>query len=275
LVINSDMHLYFKTLDGKRNELEVDPAFNIGQLKSALLRELNLNVQRLVFNGRILEDSKLITEYTLKDEDTVIVMVNAARAPEPVAVAADQEDEEEEEDEEADAIFEANLKGLVDMGFDARLSARALSVSEGDAARAIQMLISGEVGQPGAGEEEDRENPLAFLLASPEFLQIRQQLVDSPGSISNFLQQLSTANPELLGMIETYYDDFLRLIGSGQDEEEQGGAGDTVDLTETELAAVRNLASLGFSMQDALEAYLSCDKNEEMAANLLFSNYQG
>jgi UV excision repair protein RAD23 len=270
LVINSDMHLYFKTLDGKRHELEVDPEFNIGQLKSALLRELNLNAQRLVFNGRILEDSKLVTEYSIKDEDTVIVMVNAARAPEPVAVAA----EEEEEDEEADAIYEANLKGLVDMGFDARLSARALTVSEGDAARAIQLLISGEVGQPAAGEEEDRENPLAFLLSSPEFLQIRQQLVDSPGSISNFLQQLSTANPELLGMIETYYDDFLRLIGSGADEEEQGG-GDTVDLTETEIAAVRNLASLGFSMQDALEAYLSCDKNEEMAANLLFSNYQG
>ena len=45
-----------------------------------------------------------------------------------------------------------------------------------------------------------------------------------------------------------------------------------VELTADEAAAVRRLMDLGFSQQQALEAYLSCDKNEEMAANFLFSD---
>jgi hypothetical protein len=46
-----------------------------------------------------------------------------------------------------------------------------------------------------------------------------------------------------------------------------------IQLTETEAAAVENLASLGFDPREALEAYLGCDKNEMQAANLLFENY--
>jgi UV excision repair protein RAD23 len=44
-------------------------------------------------------------------------------------------------------------------------------------------------------------------------------------------------------------------------------------MSREEVDAVKNLASLGFSEDDALEAYLSCDKNEAMAASLLFESY--
>jgi UV excision repair protein RAD23 len=37
-----------------------------------------------------------------------------------------------------------------------------------------------------------------------------------------------------------------------------------------ELAAIERLTQLGFSKNRAAEAYFSCDKNEEMAANFLF-----
>lgn len=270
------MHLNFKTLDGKRHQLEIEASASISELKAALLSSLNLNVQRLVYNGRILEDAKAISEYNLKPEDTIIVMVNPVRPPPVVAPAPAEEEGEEEEEEEAemDPVFEANLKGLVDMGFSIRLAARALSLGENDPARAIQLLTSGELGEDAPeAQEEGRENPLAFLLASPEFLQIRQQLLSNPNSITSFLQQLQTANPELHRMIQRNYEDFLGLLGieAAEGEGEQGGT--TVDLTEAEINSVKNLASLGFSMQDALEAYLSCDKNDEMAANLLFSNY--
>jgi UV excision repair protein RAD23 len=42
-------------------------------------------------------------------------------------------------------------------------------------------------------------------------------------------------------------------------------------VTAEEKAAIENLASLGFSMQMAAQAYMACDKNEELAANFLFN----
>lgn len=44
----------------------------------------------------------------------------------------------------------------------------------------------------------------------------------------------------------------------------------TVELTEAENTAVERLAGLGFSQEQALEAYLACDRKEELAANMLF-----
>ena len=55
----------------------------------------------------------------------------------------------------------------------------------------------------------------------------------------------------------------------------QGGGGGippgatVVRLTADENAAVERLSSMGFDRNRVLEAFLACDKNEEMAANYL------
>merc|ERR1712194_251305 len=43
-------------------------------------------------------------------------------------------------------------------------------------------------------------------------------------------------------------------------------------LTEEEMAAVNRLADMGFDRTEAAQAYLACDKNEALAANLLMDS---
>ena len=47
------------------------------------------------------------------------------------------------------------------------------------------------------------------------------------------------------------------------------GGAQVLRLSEEEMAAVDRLTEMGFDRADAAQAFLACDKNEALAANLL------
>merc|ERR1719168_228684 len=50
-----------------------------------------------------------------------------------------------------------------------------------------------------------------------------------------------------------------------------GGGRGVIQVTQEEKAAIDRLKAMGFPEHAAVEAYMVCDKNEELAANYLFN----
>jgi UV excision repair protein RAD23 len=88
-----------------------------------------------------------------------------------------------------------------------------------------------------------------------------------------------------LGMNPHQLDELLQMVGQMPPQQLQqmmaqggmggmGGQGEppppgTSQLTQEEADAVERLASMGFDKSEAVQAFLACDKNEMLAANLL------
>merc|ERR1719230_2116463 len=68
-------------------------------------------------------------------------------------------------------------------------------------------------------------------------------------------------------------------LGGGGGPGGPGGAmppgANVVHLSQEEAAAIDRLVGMGFDKDDAVQAFLACDKNEMMAANLLMDDFSG
>lgn len=127
----------------------------------------------------------------------------------------------------------------------------------------------------GAGAGGDPTQALQLLMALPpaQRNQAAQAMGISPDQLNSLTQLLNTMPA----------DQLQRLMGAmGGPGGAMGGpggpggvppGGNIVRLTEEEMTSVTRLTELGFDQQDALAAYLACDKNEALAANLLLEGW--
>ena len=133
---------------------------------------------------------------------------------------------------------------------------------------------------------------LDFLRDNPQFQAIRVMVQSNPQILQPMLTELQRQNPQLHQLINSNQEEFLALLrepapadalqnlaaGLGGMEGMEGmeglagGGGHQIQITEEEKAAIDRLVALGFEFERALEAFIACDKNEEMAANYLFDN---
>merc|ERR1719326_2147214 len=102
-------------------------------------------------------------------------------------------------------------------------------------------------------------------------------LLNNP-ELAPILQQLAASNPEMLQAIQQNPEQIMPMLMAmaaegGMDMEGMEGMGaPQVDLTPDEQSAVERICALGFDQNAALQAYLACDKNENLAANFLFEH---
>ncbi|KAL0380324.1 UNVERIFIED_CONTAM: Ubiquitin receptor b [Sesamum angustifolium] len=120
---------------------------------------------------------------------------------------------------------------------------------------------------------------LDFLRNNQQFQALRSLVQANPQILQPMLQELGKQNPSLLRLIQENHQEFLQLINEPVD----GSEGDIFDQAEQEMPhavsvtpaeqeAIERMEAMGFDRALVIEAFLACDRNEELAVNYLLEN---
>ncbi|CAI0548854.1 unnamed protein product [Linum tenue] len=128
---------------------------------------------------------------------------------------------------------------------------------------------------PGAGAGGGLAS-LDFLRNNQQFQALRSMVQSNPQILQPMLQELGKQNPNLLRMIQEHHAEFLQLINEPQDGSEEYvlwlPANRVHCLLITTEFRVLQLEAMGFDRPLVIEAFLACDRNEELAANYLLEH---
>jgi len=151
-------------------------------------------------------------------------------------------------------------------------SSPAPAPSSGTSSSPAPAPAGGEGGMPGMLEGITHPAQMAQMIQnmSPdELTQMAQMMGLSPDQLRTTAQMLGQIPPEQL---QQYMMQAMQGGGGGSPGGGLMGGPQVLRLTEEEMAAVDRLTEMGFDRTEAAQAFLACDKNEALAANLLMDS---
>ncbi|XP_050433215.1 UV excision repair protein RAD23 homolog B [Adelges cooleyi] len=203
--------------------------------------------------------------------------------------------------------YEKIVQNIMDMGYERTQVEVALRASFNNPDRAVEYLITGipedlqadpainqsmsnllnedtgsSTGSSQGSIPTPPNDPLAFLRNQPTFQQMRTVVQQNPELLNSVLQQIGQTNPALLQMISNNQEAFVRMLnepaeGASASSSAPAAAarsptgGYEVAISTQDKEAIDRLKALGFPEHQVVQAYFACEKNENMAANLLLT----
>jgi len=318
------MKLIIKNLKQVPHNVEVaNEKVTIKELKLEIekVHGFDANHLKLLFNGVVLDDTKTLENYGIKDEFVIIMMNTKAK---PKNTSNEQQTEQTKPQTTPETKTETKteqnpnpqqttqpsqqqnyteqINNLVDMGFVRSEAEAAIKAARGDTNLAIEFLYN---GIPENLPPETPQN-IPVSSSSSEALQkvastIKIICSQNPNALQTILMNIEQTNPQLMNNIKEHEEEFKNLLqspvtqadlqnfqqfqnslsglgmgglnlGGGQRGQRQQG-GIQIPLSKEEFEAVKRLKDIGnFSDIEAVQAYIACDKNEELAANFLLES---
>lgn len=253
------MQLTIREMKGPQIQVELGNSSSILCLKQLIQQELGHapSQQKLVFKGKILEDSKLLSEYSIPHSTTLVLVMSKPASPPPAvysenSVSSDNELPLSSSSESPEAGLSRSETLLTEIGYSLATVQAALAQCSGSYGAALVLLLTTSLPL----------NSFSSLLAEPQFLEVLSRLREDPEDLQGILSRVQETNLGLYQRIQMHHEEFLGLVRPPPREE----------LTGDEEEEVRELMTLGFSAQDALEAYLGCNRDKALAASFLFDN---
>ena len=244
---------------GSEREASIQNIMEMGYERSQVEAAL-----RAAFNNPHRAVEYLLTGIPESLQQRVQPQAAAPQAPAPVEESTNNDndnDDDEDDDMEDDTTHGENL-------FEAAAAA-ANTDDRGGREGAGSGGAGGDLGLPD-------EAQMGLL---------RSALQNNPELISPLLERIAAASPQAAALIQQDPELFLRTyLNLGDDDFEdgegalEGGAdeeGDEpgtirIEITEQDENAIVRLCELGFDRDLVLQVYMACDKNEEVAADILF-----
>ena len=228
-----------------------------------------LDTLKLVWTDqRVLEDSETLTAIGLPERPVVIVVGKKPKqekapavhpsTPKPASDTPTGLSEAPPTPASEPAPPEAAVQQLMAMGFTHDQVVQALRSASNNIDRAIEYLLSGAASAPGTAETAplgQEQNPVAAPPSTP---------APAPASTP---APPAAPGPDPASALANVLQDLLR---SGA--QPPAAPASPAQLPTAEKATVDSLTELGFPFPVALEAFLLCDKNHELAANYLFEH---
>jgi len=222
-----------KTLKQEVHNLDVNIDITIGDLKQELSQfGFNASEIKLIFKGRILEDSNTLATYNYNPESKDFIVIMAAKKQVELPKATVQppshevhDDTNNDNDEYEDIEDEnPNLNQNSNQNIANMLSQNP------------NVLLSLFAQHPEMSQLMNQyPNEIQQLISNPNFM----QTVMSMGSQGAFGD-----NPNVL----------------------------QINITEDERADINELMSLGFTENEVIQVYFACNKNKEQSAAMLFED---
>lgn len=277
------MLITLKTLQQDTFTVEIDPTQTVKTFKEEIEKtkgdEFPAQHMKLMYAGKFLTDDKRICDYNLEEKKFVIVFVKQAK----VSLVRDCDEVEDNEQNLSNSAnisrpfitirrrsSEDNIRAhvsngdrehmvqqLTDMGYVREEVELALRASYYNPDRAVEYLITGNIPSSASSNDSDTED--GRLGSSPENH-------DAPRARLCHLLPLSPRRPTQ-GQI-------IQMLNDRPPAAAIVAAATACLRTPEDQEAIERLRQLGFPESQAIEAYFACERNENSAADFLFSqNY--
>uniref|UniRef100_A0A0K0DCB5 Ubiquitin-like domain-containing protein n=1 Tax=Angiostrongylus cantonensis TaxID=6313 RepID=A0A0K0DCB5_ANGCA len=222
----------FRTITQLSFTMDLEPTLTVADVKKKIADEKGsdyaVELQKLIYNGKILDDATTIEQVDIDPNKFVVVMLSrkvvesspttaptdASSNPSPAAAAVLPVPTPGTGDTAASA---SELKSESTVGVAASTPViAALRAAFWNPERAVEYLLNGipDEEQMPIDVGEGTASQLEALRQLPQMDELRNLVRSNPEILPSLIQQIAAVNPDLMEVIQNNQEEFLRILNA-------------------------------------------------------------